>query len=134
GNSAGINQAHAVFDARTAIRNLGEVVSSQFFLVLETKWTVVGGDDLEMIAFETVPELFLMPLFTQGWSKNIFRTFEIGNIEVLNWEIQILRAGFCIDGKTSIAGLTNFLESLMAAQMNNVDRSSRHFRKSNRAR
>ena len=45
---------------------------------------MIGGDDLEVIAFQAVPEFFLMPLLAQGWSENIFRAFESGSVEVLD--------------------------------------------------
>ena len=84
GNAAGINQAHAVLNAGTSVGNLREIVSPKFLLLLETEWAVIGGDDLQMIALETVPEFLLMPFFAKGRGKYIFRAFEIGNIKVFD--------------------------------------------------
>src|SRR5580692_9351260 len=49
GDTARINEAHAVLDAWTAVRDLGEVVSAQFFLLFETEGTVIGRHHLQMI-------------------------------------------------------------------------------------
>ncbi len=37
-----VHQAHAVFDAGTAVRNLGEVANPHFLLLLEAEWAMVG--------------------------------------------------------------------------------------------
>ena len=84
GDAAGINQTHAMFNAGPAVWNLGEVAASEFFLLLETEWTVIGGNNLQMIALETVPEFFLMPFFAKRRSENIFRAFETGNVKVFD--------------------------------------------------
>src|SRR5258706_2706798 len=68
----------------TAVRNLCKVVASQFFLFFETKWTVIRGDHLQMIALQSVPELFLMPLFAKGRGEYIFRTFKVGDVKVFD--------------------------------------------------
>src|SRR5580704_135637 len=115
GYAAGVNQAHAMLNARTAVRYLGEVVASEFFLFLETKWTVIGGDDLQMIPLETVPEFFLMPFFPKRRGKDVLRAFEIRDVKVFDREIQILWASLGIDRKAAVARLPNFLKSLMAA-------------------
>ena len=128
GDAAGVNQAHAMLNAGTTVRNLREVVASEFFLLLETEWTVIGRHDLQMIAFEAVPELFLMPLFAKRRCKNIFRAFKAGNIEVFDREIQVLRAGLGIDRKAAVARLPNLFEGFIAAKVHDVDRSSRHLR------
>ncbi len=105
-----------MLNARAAVGNLRKVVASEFFLLLETEWTVIGRDDLQMIALKAVPELFLMPLFAKRRRKNVFRAFKVGNIKVFDREIQILGASFGIDGKAAVARLTNFFKSLIAAQ------------------
>jgi hypothetical protein len=51
GNTAGVDQAQAVLDPGTAVGNLGEIVASQFFLFLETKRAMIGGNHLKMIRF-----------------------------------------------------------------------------------
>src|SRR5258706_6115247 len=72
-DAARVNETHPMLNTRTAVRNLCKVVASQFFLFFETKWTVIRGDHLQMIALQSVPELFLMPLFAKGRVEYIFR-------------------------------------------------------------
>src|SRR6266849_8987055 len=55
-DAAGVDQAHAVLHTGTAVGNLGEIAAPQFLLFLETEWTVIGGDHLEVIALQTIPE------------------------------------------------------------------------------
>src|SRR4029077_14178646 len=62
GDTAGINQAHAMLDPGPSVGNLGEIIASQFLLFLETEWAVVSGNHLQVIAFQSIPEFFLMPL------------------------------------------------------------------------
>src|SRR5204863_1239261 len=134
GDSAGINQAHPVLDAWAAIGNLREVVLPQFFLLFETKWTVIGGDDLQVIALESVPELLLVPLFAQRRRENILRAFKAGYIEILDGKIQILRASLRVDRKAAIARLPNFFERFVTAQVHDINRRAGHFRQRNRPR
>ena len=42
GDTAGIDQAHAVFDPRTSVGNFGEVIASQFLLFFETERAMIG--------------------------------------------------------------------------------------------
>ena len=66
GNTAGVDQTHAMFDARAAIRNLREVISSQLFLLFEAERTMISRNDLKVIALESVPKFFLMPLLANA--------------------------------------------------------------------
>ncbi len=108
--------------------NLREVVLPQFFLLFETKWTVIGGDDLQVIALESVPELLLVPLFAQRRRENILRAFKAGYIEILNREIQILRTSLRVDRKAPIARLTYFFERIVTTQVHDINRRAGHFR------
>src|SRR5271157_2230262 len=96
--------------ARAAIRNFGEVTPPHLFLFLETERTVIGRNNLQVIALQAAPEFLLMPLFTQRRSEHKFRSFEIRDIKVLNRKIQILRTGFRVHGKSTVASFPHFLE------------------------
>src|SRR5712671_538267 len=122
-----------MFDAGTTIRNFGEVVLTQLFLLLEAKWAVIRRDDLQRVAGESLPKFFLMPFFAERWRENILRGFESWRIHIFEREIQILRAGFRVGGQATVAGFANFFQRLVAGEMNNVDGRSGHFRESNRA-
>src|SRR5271155_2759059 len=48
-DSACVDEAETVLDARAAVRNFREVVLAQFFLLLEAKRAVVGGNYLQRV-------------------------------------------------------------------------------------
>ena len=82
---------------------------------------------MQVILLQSVPEFFLMPLFAQRRSENVLRAFEAGRVHVFERKIQILRTGFGVNGKAAIAGFANFFQRVVAAEVNDVDRGSRHF-------
>src|SRR4029077_8885680 len=112
----------------------GEVVPAQLFLLFETKWTVIGGDDLQVIAFESVPEFLLVPLFSQRWSENVFRAFKIGHVEIFDRKVEVLGAGLGINRKTAVASFPHFFERVIARQVHDVDGRARHLGQRNRSR
>src|SRR5439155_18997694 len=75
-DAAIVDEAHAVFDAGAAIRNLAEVVTSEFFLFLEAERAVVRGDYLQVISAEALPELLLIRFVAQRRRHHVFRAFE----------------------------------------------------------
>ena len=50
-DSASVDEAEAMFDARSAVGNFCEVVDAEFFLVFKAEWTVIGGNHLQVIMF-----------------------------------------------------------------------------------
>src|SRR5205814_6724439 len=89
-DASGINQAHAMLDAWAAVGNLREVILPEFFLFFETERAMISGDDLQVIALQSIPQLLLMPLFPQRRRENILRALKAGYVEILDREIQIL--------------------------------------------
>ena len=77
-----VNEAHAVLNTGAAVRNFREVAKPEFFLLFETKWTMIGRDDLQMIAFQAIPQFLLVPFFAQRWREDILGSFEAGHVEV----------------------------------------------------
>jgi hypothetical protein len=59
-DTAIVDQAHTIFDTRTAIRNFAEVIAAEFLLFLEAERTVIGRDHLKVIAAKTLPQLLLV--------------------------------------------------------------------------
>ena len=86
-----------------------------------------------MIVREALPQFFLMPLFAQRRGENILRAFEAGSVHVFERQIKILGTGLGVDGQAAIAGLANFLQSVVATEMDDVDRRAGHFRESDGA-
>ena len=103
---------------------------AKFFLLLEAERAVIGRDDLQMVVLESIPQLFLMPFLPQGRRENILGAFEAGRIEVLERQIEILRAGLRIYGKAPIAGFAHFFQSVVATQVHDVHRRACHFSES----
>ena len=68
-----------------------------------------------------------MPFFAQRRSENVLRAFKAGRIHVFERQIKILGTGLGIDGQAAIAGLANFFQRVVAAQMHDVDRRAGHF-------
>ena len=72
-----------MLDAGPAVGNLSEVVFAKLLLLLEAEGTMIGGDDLQVIVLESIPELLLVPLLAQRRSENILSTFEAGRVHVI---------------------------------------------------
>jgi len=73
---------------------LGILVKSSLpssFCFLETKRAVVGGDNLQSVLGEALPEFFLVPFFAERWSENVLRAFKSGRVHIFQREIQVLR-------------------------------------------
>src|SRR5262249_12378514 len=87
---------------------------------------MIGGDDLKMILFQTGPKPFLMPFFPQWWSENVLRSFKSGFVHVIDREIQILRASFRVHRQAAVAGFAYLFQSVVAAQVDDVNRRARH--------
>src|SRR5215475_11886974 len=102
-HAASIDKAEAMFDAGAAIGNFGEVVDTELLLIFEAKRTVISRDDLQRVLCESLPEFFLVPLFTERRSENVFGAFEAGGVHVFQRQIQILRASFGVSRDTAIA-------------------------------
>src|SRR6266478_2596668 len=102
-NSTGINETQAVLDAGAAVGNFGEIVLAELFLFLETEGAMVGGDDLQRVFREALPELFLMPLFAEWRREDVFGAFKAGRVHVFQRKVQILRAGLGVGGEAAVA-------------------------------
>jgi hypothetical protein len=87
-----------MFNARPSVRNFREVIAPEFFLFFETKRAMIRRHNLQVVAFQSIPEFFLMPFFSQRRREHVFRTFKSRRVEVFDRQIQILRAGFRIYG------------------------------------
>ena len=132
-DAAGVDEAEAMFDAGPAVGNFCEVVDAELFLVFKAERAVIGGDDLQGVLRESLPELFLMPFFAQGRSEDVLCAFESGGVHVFERKIEILRAGFGVGGDAAVAGFANFFESVVAGEMDDVDGAVGHFGESDGA-
>src|SRR6266436_311013 len=122
-----------MFDAGTTIRNFCEIVLAHLFLLLEAKWAVIRGDNLQRVAGESLPKFFLMPFFAAWRRENILRAFESWRVHIFEREVQRLRASLRISGQATVTCFANLFERLIAGEMNDVNGRAGHFRESNRA-
>ena len=58
-----IHELQAILDAGAAVGDLGEIVLAENLLVFEAERAVVGGDHLQVIVLEAVPEFRQMMLW-----------------------------------------------------------------------
>ena len=132
-DAAGVDEAEAMLDAGAAVGNFCEVVDAELFLVFEAERAMIGGDDLQRVLRESLPEFFLVPLFAERRSEDVFGAFEAGGVHVFEREIEILRTGFGVGGDAAVAGFANFFESVVAGEMDDVDGAVGHFGESDGA-
>src|SRR5215472_3465635 len=126
-NPAGVNEAQPVLDARTTVGNFGEVVLAQLFLLFEAERAVVGGNNLQRVFREALPELFLMPFLAERRRENILRALEPGNLHIFEREVQIPRTSFRISRKSAVARFANFFKRVVAGEVNDVNGRACHF-------
>src|ERR1700677_1550789 len=119
-------ELETVFYARGAVRNFGEVVFAQDFLVFEAEGAVVRGDDLQVIVFEAVPEFGLMMFFTQRRGEDVLGALEAGAGQFVDGEEQVLRAGFGEDGDASVSCGAHLVQGFFGGEMDDVDRGAGH--------
>src|SRR5438046_7915617 len=94
-DAASVDKAEAVLNAGAAIGNLGEVVFAKFLLLLEAEGAVVGGDDLQRVFRQALPEFFLMPFFAERRREDVLRAFKAGRSEEHTSELQSLTNLVC---------------------------------------
>src|SRR5260370_28035215 len=95
---------------------------------------MVGGDDLQSVFGEALPEFFLIPFFAQRGREDVFGGFKSGRVHVFQREIQVLRTGFGVGGQAAVAGFADFLERVVAGKVNDVDGGTGHFGEGDGAR
>src|ERR1043166_7857906 len=110
--------------AWSTIRNLREIVAAHLFLFLETEWTMIRRYNLEVVALQSIPQLFLMPFLAQGGSEYILCPFKSWRFEVFDRQVEILRASLSVHGKSTITRFSDFLEGIVATHVDDVNWSS----------
>src|SRR5215470_18074268 len=128
-----VEKLETIFDAGTAIGNFGEVVFAESLLVFEAERTVVGGDNLQVIVFEAVPQFREIFLFAKRRRENVFGAFEAGPPEFVDREQKVLRAGFREGGDAAATSFANLAKSVFGREMDDVDGGMRNLSKSDGA-
>ena len=118
-----MDQLHPVLDARTAVGNLREVVHAENLLVGKAEGAMVGGDDLQMIVFQPIPQLRLIFLLTQRRCQDPLRVLEgVVVHRLFEREQKILRARFRKGRQPAVARLAHLIQRVFAGEMNDIHR------------
>jgi hypothetical protein len=112
--------------ARHAARDRAEVpppVSGESrAAVCVREGAVVGGDDLQGSAQQSLPQLLAMPPVPQRRSAHVARRLRRSPLVAICGEIEVLRTRLGVEGEPPLAGAPNLLERRSARQMNDVTR------------
>src|SRR5262249_33481652 len=122
-----------MFHAGTAVRNLAEIVASQFLLFLEAKRAVVGRDHLKIVHAESLPQFLLIRLVTKGRGHHVLFAFKAWALIVGVIEKQVLRAGFGVSRQAKVTSVLYLAQRIVAAEMDDVYRRVGHLGEGNRA-
>ena len=95
---------------------------------------MIGGNHLQVIVFQSRPQFFLMPFFAQRRSEDILGAFEAGRVHVFERKVKILRTGLGVDRQAAIAGLANFFQRVVAAEVHDIDGGIGHLGQGDGAR
>src|ERR1700681_271172 len=87
--------------------------------------TVVGRDQLEVVLQEPLPQLVLVRRRSQRRRADVLRALEARATEVVEAEVEVLRAGFGKRWGTVVARLAHGVERLFGTEMHDVDRDLR---------
>src|SRR5205814_3598255 len=110
-------------------RDLREVAPPELLLfgqtleaLLHAERAVIGRYDLQVVLREALPELLLMPLFTQRRAYHVLRAIEARLVVVVDREEEVLRARLRVRGEATVAEESHLLERLSGRQMHDVQR------------
>src|SRR6185436_11280296 len=99
-----------VLDAGSPIGNLCEILAPQLLLFLHTEWTVVCGDDLKVIHFQTLPQFRLVRFVPKRRRHYILRPIKSRLVVVVERKEKILGASFCKSRYATVACLANLVQ------------------------
>src|SRR5207248_3117534 len=103
--------------ARRAVRNLREIITPQFLLLLHAERAVVRRDDLQVVRLQTLPQLSLIPLLTKRRRHHIFSALKARLFVVVVREKQILRASLSKRRQAPVTRLAHLSERVRAGKM-----------------
>ena len=89
-----VDKAHPVFNARRAVRNLGEGIQAQLFLLFKAEWAMVCGYRLQVSELKPLPKLVLIPLLPKRWGHHPLRALKSLFFIIARIKEEILRTGF----------------------------------------
>src|SRR5262249_29284503 len=93
GDAVGVEKIDAFFDAGDAVRDVGEGVLAEQFL-LEVEGAVVGTDGVDETEFEPVPQDILIVLFAQWRRHDVLHAFDAVAFGIRLVEDEMRKHGF----------------------------------------
>src|SRR6059058_966971 len=127
------DERKAIFHTGQAVGDLGEVAATHLLLAFEVERTVVSRDQLEVVLQQTLPELVMMRWRSQWWRADVLGAFETGPPQIVEAEVEVLRAGLGKGRGAVVAGLAHRVQGLFRAQVHDVDRDLRQSGEGNRS-
>src|SRR5258708_32541528 len=110
-----------MLNAWAPVGNPGEVVFAHLFLLLKAEWAVIGGNHLQVILLEAIPQFFLVPFFAERRRKDILGAFKAGLVHIVQGEIKILRTGLGIYRQSAVAGFAHFFKRIIGTKEHDRD-------------
>src|SRR5579872_738170 len=80
--------------SRQTIRNLCKVLAPQLLLSGIIEGGMVGGNNLQFVALQAAPQLFVIGCFAHGRCTNKFRTFKTWRGIAAIVQVEVLRTRF----------------------------------------
>jgi hypothetical protein len=115
---------NSLFERGNPIGNFREVVIAHFLLRMEIERRVIGGDSLDEAIAQPVPKYRLVAHIAQRWRHDVFGPFETRLLSGGFIQREILNECFDGDANTALACGDRLIESLPAAQVDNVRRGA----------
>ena len=133
-----VQQMQTVFHTGKPVRDLAEVLSSQFLLFGEsfesffhTKRAVICGNRLEIVGFKGLPEKLLVGALANRRGANVFRPIKAPVGIVFVREEEILRARFAVCRQAAVARLAYLFHRPMGRNMYDIDGHACHLAECN---
>jgi hypothetical protein len=117
-----IDQLQAVLDARAAVGDLGEIVFAEHLLIFEAERAMVGGDHLQMIVLQAVPQLRLMIFSRSGGVKTYFAPSKLGRSSSSMESSRYCGQVSANAGNAAVARLAHLVERVFRREVHDVDR------------
>src|SRR5215207_4541916 len=96
------------------------LAAAQLLLLLHAEGAVVGGDDLQVVGLQALPQLVLIPLLAERRRHHVLRALDAVAV-VFDGEEEVLRAGLGEGGQAAVARLAHLVQGVGAGEVDDVD-------------
>ena len=126
GRHALVQQVHPVLHAGHPVGDLGEVAAAEFLLLLEAERAVVGGHHGQVVGAQPAPQRALVLPRPQRRRGHVLGALEVRPGQVVQGQVQVLRAGLGEHVLAGVPGLGDRLQRLGGRQVHDVQRGAGH--------